>query len=333
MLKANERIGVGDSQGFRRMFVPDVMTLGLFFPIEAYEQDTPTMRNQERLAARAEDQGFAALWTRDVPLRDPSFGDVGQVYDPWVWLGWIAAHTTSIALATGSIILPLRHPLHTAKAAASVDRLSGGRLVMGVASGDRPVEFPAFGVDWERRDVLFRENLALLRKVRAESFPSFQSVYGTMFGTADLVPKPYGNLPILITGSSRQTLDWIASHADGWITYPRGVEQQATLVAQWRAKVEAVAPGVFKPFAQSLYLDLAKDPNAPPETIHLGFRSGRNFALRFFTALRIAGVNHVAINLKYSKREAVDVMDEIAAEILPSLEVAVEQLPLPSHSL
>ena len=106
---------------------------------------------------------------RDVPLRDPSFGDIGQVYDPWVYLGWIAAHTQTIALATGSIVLPLRHPLHTAKAAASVDQLSRGRLVLGVASGDRPVEFPAFGVDFERRDVLFRENFEFIRKVLERS--------------------------------------------------------------------------------------------------------------------------------------------------------------------
>lgn len=66
--------------------------------------------------------------------------EAGQVYDPWVWLGWIAAQTSTIALATGSIILPLRHPLHTAKASASVDQLTGGRFVLGVASGDRPVE-------------------------------------------------------------------------------------------------------------------------------------------------------------------------------------------------
>jgi alkanesulfonate monooxygenase SsuD/methylene tetrahydromethanopterin reductase-like flavin-dependent oxidoreductase (luciferase family) len=54
-------------------------------------------------------------------------------------------------------VLPLRHPLHTAKAAASIDQLTGGRLVLGIASGDCPVEFPAFGVDRESRGALFRE--------------------------------------------------------------------------------------------------------------------------------------------------------------------------------
>src|SRR6476661_4405157 len=149
MLRANPRARATEARGFRRMFAPGRLTLGVFFPIEAFRGDVPTMQGQERLARRAEELGFAALWVRDVPLRDPSFGDVGQVYDPWVYLGWIAAQTRTIALATGSIILPLRHPLHTAKEAASVDQLSGGRFVLGVASGDRAVEFPAFGVDAE----------------------------------------------------------------------------------------------------------------------------------------------------------------------------------------
>jgi luciferase-type oxidoreductase len=243
MLKANKTARVSEAQGFRRMFAPGRLTLGVFFPIEAFEGDEPTMRDQEWLAHRAEELGFAALWVRDVPLRDPTFGDIGQVYDPWVYLGWIAAQTSKIALATGSIILPLRHPLHTAKAAASVDQLSKGRLVLGVASGDRPVEFPAFNVDFDRRDVLFRENLRVIREVLAAEFPSVQSVYGTLFGTADLVPKPTGRLPILVTGNSRQSLEWIAQHADGWITYPRPIERQARIAARWRAAVAANDPG------------------------------------------------------------------------------------------
>ena len=319
MLRVNKTARVSDSNGFKKMFAPGQLTLGVFFPIEAFERDEPTMRNQERLARRAEELGFAALWVRDVPLRDPSFGDIGQVYDPWVYLGWIAAQTHSIALATGSIILPVRHPLHTAKAAASIDQLSGGRLVLGVASGDRPVEFPAFGIDGDRRDALFRENLHVIREVLANEFPSIQSSYGTLFGTADLVPKPAARLPILVTGSSRQSLEWIAEHADGWITYPRALEQQAELAARWPAAVAAAAPGMFKPFAQSFYVDLTDDPNAPPQPIHLGFRGGRNVVLRFLAGLRTAGVHHVILNFKYGKRDAAENLEEIGQEILPQL--------------
>jgi luciferase-type oxidoreductase len=320
-----------DNPGYRSIFEPRRLTLGVFFPIEAFSGDEPTMRGQELLARRAEDLGFAALWVRDVPLRDPKFGDVGQVYDPWVYLGWIAAHTRRIALATGSIILPLRHPLHTAKAAASVDRLTGGRFVLGVASGDRPVEFPAFNVDYERRGELFRENFHTIRTVLTQEFPRIRNSYGMLLGDADLVPKPRGRLPMFITGHSRQTLAWIAANADGWITYPRPLPQQAELALRWRATVVAVAPGTYKPLAQSFYLDLTDDPNGTPAPIHLGFRAGRNHVLRFFDALRSAGIDHVILNFKYARRNAGELLDEVGREILPHLAAATSTVTAPSR--
>lgn len=327
MLTTNRTAHVGDADGFQNMFAPGRLTLGVFFPIEAFQGDRPTMRDQEHLARRAEELGFAALWFRDVPLRDPNFGDIGQVYDPWVYLGWIAAQTRTIALATGSIILPLRHPLHTAKAAASIDQLTRGRFVLGVASGDRPIEFPAFGVDPDERDVLFRENLRVIREVLADDFPTVKSSYGSMFGTADLVPKPSGRLPIMVTGNSRQGLEWIAGHSDGWITYPRPVAQQAEVAARWRDAVEAVAPGVFKPVTQSFYVDLSDDPDQPPQPIHLGIRGGRHALFRLLDGLRSVGVNHVILNLKYGARDAAEVLDEIGQEILPHLDAGQQTGP------
>lgn len=322
MFTANKTSRVSEADGFQKMFAPGRLTLGVFFPIEAFSGDQPTMRDQERLARRAEELGFAALWFRDVPLRDPNFGDVGQVYDPWVYLGWIAAQTRTIGLATGSIILPLRHPLHTAKAAASVDRLTHGRFVLGIASGDRPVEFPAFGIDPDARDMLFRENLRVIRKALVEEFPAVRSTYGTLFGTADLVPKPSGRLPIMVTGRSRQSLEWIAEHSDGWITYPRPLARQAEVASLWRDVVEAVSPGAFKPFAQSFYVDLSDDPDQPPQPIHLGMRGGRHALLRLLDELRSVGVNHVILNLKYGARDAAEVLEEIGQEVLPQLDAS-----------
>jgi luciferase-type oxidoreductase len=307
-----------DSLAFARMFAPHRLTFGVFFPIEAFPGDRPTMTDQVALARRAEALGFAALWFRDVPLRDPAFGDVGQVFDPWVYLGFIAAHTERIALATGAIVLPLRHPLHTAKAAASVDQLSGGRLMLGVASGDRPVEFPAFGVDIEERGSAFRENLRVIRQVLEGSFENVTSAYGSMMG-ADVIPKPVRRLPLLVTGSSRQSPEWIAEFSDGWITYPRSTVLQSRLAREWHETVQRHSPGAFKPFAQSLYVDLAADPDEPPSAIHLGFRAGWKGLLQYALGLRHAGVNHVALNLKYGRRSAGEVLEEIGREVLPRL--------------
>ncbi|MBD2256104.1 LLM class oxidoreductase [Pseudanabaena sp. FACHB-2040] len=305
------------NSGFQRMFAPDCLTLGVTFPIEAYKGSIPSMTRQTELAQRAEKLGFAALWFRDVPLYDPSFGDVGQIYDPWVYLGFIAAQTNAIALATGSIILPLRHPLHIAKAAASVDQLSGGRLVLGIATGDRPVEFPAFGVDFETRGERFRETLAYFQQALAEEFPVIRSPLGKLEG-GDLIPKPTnGAIPVLVTGHSQQSLEWIAAHADGWLYYPRHPQMQQHYVRQWQELTAEHAPGVFKPFAQSLYVDLAEDPDSPVMPIHLGYRLGRNRLIDLLQALEVMGVNHVVFNLKYGQRPASEVLEEIGQAVLP----------------
>ncbi len=296
------------------MFADNRLSLGVFFAIESYEGSVPTMQNQVTLAKRAEELGFAALWVRDVPLYDPDFGDVGQIYDPWVYLGYIAAHTSDIALATGSIIFPLRHPLNLAKAAASVDNLSQGRLVLGIASGDRPAEYPAYGVNFPERGARFRETLRYFREVLAGSFPKIDSPLGHMEGT-DLIPKPYGtSIPVLVTGYSQQAPEWIAENADGWILYPRNLSHQKQVVTEWRQRTSADG---FKPFAQSLYIDLMENPNGQPAPIHLGFRLGRNPLIEFLDTLQQTGVNHVIFNLKYGHRPAADVLEEIGKEILP----------------
>jgi luciferase-type oxidoreductase len=163
------------------------------------------MTDHVEVIRRAERAGFASVWVRDVPLLDPHFGDTGQVFDPWVYLGLLTAHTDAITLGTSSIVVPLRHPLHTAKAAASVDQLSGGRLLLGVATGDRPVEFPAFGMDAETRGERFRESLAFFHAVLEQRFPRIRSALGTMDGNTDLLPKPvYERIPVLMTGRGRQ---------------------------------------------------------------------------------------------------------------------------------
>jgi luciferase-type oxidoreductase len=133
--------------GFRRTFKKDHLTLGIFFPIEASYADLPRMQNQLELARVADEAGYAALWARDDPLRDPHFVDIGQTYDTWVFTAYVVAAVRRIAVGTGSVILPLRAAIDLAKARYSVDVLSGGRFLFGVASGDRPVGFPLYGYE------------------------------------------------------------------------------------------------------------------------------------------------------------------------------------------
>jgi len=303
--------------GFTSTLMPQKLTIGTTFPIEAHMSPVPDMRNQVQLAQMAEQLGFAAVWCRDVPLLDPSFGDAGQIYDPWVWLGFMAAHTSRITLATGSIILPLRQPVDLAKAAASVDQLSNGRLLMGVATGDRPVEYQVYKDTADSPDEAFRQTIEFIRKNthRPEGWNDQMAVASRQL---NLLPKSYhGDIPQLVTGNSRQSIDWIAENGDGWLMYPKSVDKQKLVLQQWQDALDRTQQH-WKPFAQSLYVDLAGDPAHKPEPIHLGYRLGRDFLIEHLHALQSIGVNHVTLNLRFSKRPIDEVLNELGEFVIPN---------------
>jgi len=81
----------------------------------------------------------------------------------------------------------------------------------------------------------------------------------------------------------------------------------------------------FKPFTQSLYVDLTEDPNHPPIPIHLGFRVGRNILIEFLESLKNIGVNHVIINLKYGHRPVEEVIEELGEEVVPHFPALTEE--------
>lgn len=143
----------------------------------------------------------------------------------------MAAHTTDIVLGTASIALPLHHPLHTTKAAASV------RLLLREAFGDQPVEFPAFNVDPEKRSEIFREHCEVIRQAHRTRFAPIRWSDGELL-SADLIPKPTTwEIPLFVTGHSRQSLDWIARESHGWINSPRPPKMQRLIVEDWREEV------------------------------------------------------------------------------------------------
>ncbi|WP_408733618.1 LLM class flavin-dependent oxidoreductase [Neptunitalea lumnitzerae] len=104
------------------------------------------MSNHAAIVKKADEVGIDMMWLRDVPFYDPNFGDTGQLYDPMVYAGWLAAQTTNIAIGTAGIVLPLRDPSILAKQVLSVDKLTGGRFILGIAGDDRYTEYPAMGV-------------------------------------------------------------------------------------------------------------------------------------------------------------------------------------------
>ncbi|WP_170603166.1 LLM class oxidoreductase [Ruegeria arenilitoris] len=304
------------NRGYNSVFRPDALSIGLVAPLEAHHHNAvPDMSRHTERAQLADKLGFAALWLRDVPFNVPNFGDAGQIYDPFVYLGLLAGLTKEIALGVASIVLPLRHPAHVAKAAASADQLSGGRLLLGVASGDRPEEYPALGMTYSDRGARFRESLEYIRKMATE-YPDFSNNHGELNGRLDMLPKPVAShFPILITGGSQQTKDWISAHGDGWMTYPRDAKAQAQLVENYRAQSSAIGKPP-KPVMQSLYIDLVADTSADPSPIHLGFRSGTKFLKSYLRDLQDCGINHVALNLRFNGGDVEDTMKRLADEVL-----------------
>lgn len=305
------------NRAFNRVFKPERLSIGLVVPIESYAVGAaPRLDDHIERVRLAEALKFAAVWLRDVPFNVPSFGDVGQVFDPFVYLGALATTTSTIGLGVASVILPLRHPAHVAKAAASADALSGGRLLLGIASGDRPEEYPALNMSYDDRGRRFRESVDYIRSV-ANTFPTFSNTRGTLSGGVDLLPKPVGGrLPLLITGGSQQAPEWIAENGDGWMTYPRDPASQGRAVSEYRRRV-AAAGAADKPVMQSLYIDLLSDPEEGPRPIHLGFQSGIRFLRRYLEDVEALGVNHVALNLRFNTSDIPSTLRRLADELMP----------------
>lgn len=305
------------NNGYNATFHHERLTIGLVVPIEQYATaPVPHMTRHLERVQLAESLGFPAVWLRDVPFNVPSFGDAGQPFDPFVYLGFLASQTTHIALGVASVILPLRHPAHVAKAAATADTLSDGRLLLGVASGDRPQEYPALNIPFAERGALFRESYAYIRQMGNET-PVHANTFGELAGNIDMLPKPAaGKLPLLITGGSQQTPEWIAEHGDGWMIYPRNIALQAQIVHDWRLKVKA-AGRPPQPVMQPLYVDLADDPATKPHPIHLGIRTGTDYLRAYLKSLEKIGINHVAVNLRFNQADIEQTMRRLAKEILP----------------
>lgn len=308
--------------GYQRMFREGALTLGVFLPLRFYQGDMQVLAGQADLVAQLDRDGFAATWVRDVPLFDPLFGDAGQVFDPFTYLAFLAARTERLALATGSAIFSLRHPIDLAKSATTIDQLSGGRLVLGIASGDRPVEFPAYGLEHADRGQRFVDSVAYVRLLMQSGPLHIDSPLGALQGV-ELLPKPVAAaIPLLVTGTSRQTLDWVGQHADGWLTYPDathhagGPQRLADKILAWR---RLIPDGGFRPHVTNEWLDLVDDPNHPRTPSKGGYtlKTGRNGLIELLGEWQRAGVNHAALGIQFSKRPAAEVLQELAEYVLP----------------
>ena len=187
--------------------------------------------NLVRIAQTAERLGFDSIWCPEhlaVPLEmkspypyaaDGRFPGPANValHDPLIALAFAAAATSTIKLATGIFVLPLRNPLAVAKAVASLDVLSRGRVLFGIGIGWLREEFDAVGVPWVERAARTREWVAMLKTLWTEDTPSFTGRFHS-FPPLGFSPKPVQkpHPPIIFGGESRPGLRRAAELGDGW---------------------------------------------------------------------------------------------------------------------
>lgn len=305
-------------RGFARSFQPGKLTLGLIAPFMGYaDSPFPDMTDFSALVKQADNSGLGALWVRDVPFYDPNFGDVGQIYDITATLGYLSAITANITLGSAGYVSPLREPILTTKEAASIDQLSGGRFVLGIAGGDRPSEYAAFNKDLDNRAARFQENWQTIRRLSEQAFPQFTTEHGGRFlGNLDLVPKPVQNrLPMLTVGRARQDLRWIANESDGWLWYSADLPHLRALLAELERLNET---GIWRPFGTCNFVELLEDANAPLQVFNSIYLRGGSKALAdFYSQQAEEGVAHIIANLKPTRRPSLETMQDFLENIVP----------------
>ena len=236
--------------------------------------------------------GFASLWVSDhvvmpatVTSRYPYAADGVATWatdDPWydaiVALSMAAAVTSTAELGTAVLVLPQRQPVILAKEIASLDRLAGGRVVLGVGAGWLAEEFAALATPYESRGGRTNEWIALLRACWTGRPDAFDGEHYRLPGGVVCEPTPARPVPILVGGTTRAALRRAREHGDGWL----GIQSLDTLdVAALAAATEQVG--------------------AERSVLRLGGSSGRSADVaRAIPQLADAGITDVVVDIDWS---------------------------------
>lgn len=249
------------------------------------------MAEPERLlrAARKADQlGFHSLWLFDhvaFPTRvSEAYGKLAftaemAFLEPVTTLSYIAAETRQIRLGTGILLLALRHPLHVAKAIATLDVLSKGRAICGVGLGWLAEEFDAFGIPFRERVGRVREGVQVLRTMWADGKLAHQGRYYS-FPEVTSYPMPIqrGGPPIWFGGTADAALKRAAELGDGWLGRSGRPDQVQRWITTARQRATELGKHNFS-IAVSASPEITRDEAAQFERlgavqINLSFLSG-----------------------------------------------------------
>jgi probable F420-dependent oxidoreductase len=212
---------------------------------------------QRRVAQAAEAVGFESVWTGEhvaMPIHDCPVPAPPETpfLDSIVSLTRVAALTSRLRLGTGILVLPHHNPVVLAKALASLDHVSGGRLIAGFAGGYVEQEFRALGVDFRRRGAITDDGLVAMRALWTESEPRHAGRF-TRFEGIRFEPKPAQrpHPPIVIGGQAPAALRRAAREGDGWYGFALTVEQTAPIVTELH-RLRAQLGRADRPFEISL---------------------------------------------------------------------------------
>ena len=212
----------------------------------------------DAVASAADRHGFATLWAGEhVVMVDRSdsrypYSDSGVIavpaeadwLDPVIALSFAAAASSRIRLATGVLLLPEHNPVIVAKQAASLDRLSGGRLTLGVGVGWSREEFEALGVPFEDRAARTAEYVAAMRTLWREDVASFDGQF-VGFDSIRVNPKPVAQrrIPVVVGGNSDAALRRVAAWGDGWYGFNLGgIDEVRDRVSRLEHVVYGIGP-------------------------------------------------------------------------------------------
>jgi probable F420-dependent oxidoreductase len=269
------------------------------------------------LAVRAEALGFHSVWVHDHVF---NAGHVREriggrpYYEPLALLGFVAARTTRVRLGTSVLVLPYHHPIRLAKTAATLDVLSGGRLILGVGVGAIEGEMQAMGTPFKERGAFTDEAIAAMRALWTEDTPRFEGRYSRFEGMP-FSPKPLQrpSIPVVIGGVSRAAIRRAARVGDGW--QPLGFSPE-TLEREI---------GTLREEARACGRDAAAIPVAISMSLGAGTRGRHALGTRPAEVLQSArafadvGVETLVISITTrDPREAHAALEMVGAEVLPA---------------
>ena len=211
------------------------MKLGIHLPHIGRKAGADAIK---RAAVQAEDLGLDDVWVSEhiiVPANSP-YPPSPNFWDPVLTLTWAAAATTRVRLGTSVLVLPLRHPLPLAKELATLQNLSGGRLILGAGVGWLEGEFDALGVPFKERGRRMDEGIAMMRAVWSQDPVTFEAKWiPAKIENMRAQPLPVVPIPIWIGGSSDAAIKR-ALRLDGWHGSRVSADQAAGMVKRLRGE-------------------------------------------------------------------------------------------------